>query len=844
MGRFVLAQRPGQQADDRVESGDRIRIGDTVYEFIDDRESAPVDIDIPGYKVIERIGSGGMGTVYKARQLSMDRIVALKVLNEKYSADEQFIQRFIREARAAGRLSHPNVIHVHDVSEANGIHYFSMEYVDGTTVKRLLKDMTRLDVDKALDIVLQTARALEYAHENEVIHRDVKPDNIMLSKDGVVKLADLGIAKTFDESADEPADAGGRHRIFGTPHYMAPEQALGHEMDARADVYSLGATFYHMLTGSTPFQGKTVTDVLKAHIQSNLPAIHESAPEAPNSVVFIVERMMAKDKTKRYPSMGKLIEDIEKVMADREAEIERLAAGESSIIPAVKRRATKKRARDRAEREQSIPDWLKWLIGGGVVLGLALLFVGTVYVARAIQGSPSAAELLAEARQRAASGRTTEARRLFETIVADFAGTPEAAAARRLLDSNPPGPPQPEAQTPVDFIKSVEAAEAGGDLDGALAEMSRFREKFPGASPEDRLRADEVARRIGVAIKERQEQAARAAIEQCDRYAVDNPNDFEGLLERLRAVARGFSETGPGREADRRARDLAERLDGLASDRARRDFAEAEARSAEARTRRDYDSAIQAYRAFLALHDEPALAGEARAAVAKLEGEVKAAFEEMRAQAMRQLGDRQYGQALLSAQRFAETYVSVTWRSETTKLRQSIEKSTEGAFEAERKKALDLAKAFEFNEAAAQYALLGSQFRGTRWADLAAARVRELDAERKLVGELVRRVNAQGAPVRTPFPPPNVPASLEQESWNIMKADGRWLTLVAGRQNQFQIKAPWGGFSPDQMLAILDLYFPKPTAEEHTAIAYMCQERGLTDRAQWHFEAAASSAGP
>ncbi len=315
--------------------GDRIQIGAWEIELVDDsaEDAGPLP-EIPGHRLLEKIGVGGMGTVYKAQQLSMDRIVAVKILSTKFSRDGSFIGRFVREARAAGRLGHPNVIHVNDVGEAGGVHYFSMEYVDGITVKQMLKEHGRLGVDQALDIILQTGRALKYAHDNGIIHRDVKPDNIMINKEGIVKIADLGIAKTFDDSSSDD----GQKRVFGTPHYMAPEQALGKEIDARADIYSLGATFYHILTGSTPFSGKTVVEVLKAHIEGNLPAVHEKAPDCPEAVVFIVERMMARQRDKRYPSTGDLIGDIERVQHDREAEIERLPAGESSVIPSVRRK--------------------------------------------------------------------------------------------------------------------------------------------------------------------------------------------------------------------------------------------------------------------------------------------------------------------------------------------------------------------------------------------------------------------------------------------------------------------------------------------------------------------------
>ena len=308
-----------------------IRIGDTRFELVDEK-SEPIDIDIPGYTVIERVGSGGMGTVFKARQLSMDRIVALKILNERYSNNAEFVDRFIREARAAGKLNHPNVIHVHDISRANGRHYFSMEFIDGPSVRELLKKEKRLEVNKALDIVLQAAKALEFAHENRIVHRDIKPDNIMLTREGIVKIADLGIAKTFEEG---PTTGKDNRHVLGTPHYMAPEQALGKAIDHRADIYSLGATFYHMVTGHTPFSGTSPQEILKAHVQASLPPIQELNKDVPDPVCFIIERMMAKLPEKRYATMTRLIEDVGRVQSGRVKGIERIDAEETSVQRAI-----------------------------------------------------------------------------------------------------------------------------------------------------------------------------------------------------------------------------------------------------------------------------------------------------------------------------------------------------------------------------------------------------------------------------------------------------------------------------------------------------------------------------
>ena len=347
-GTFLNGERLA--GDSELSFGDKISIGDTVMEFLEESAGKPIDFEIPGYQIMERVGEGGMGVVYKARQISMDRVVALKVLSEKYSANGEFIDQFIREARAAGKLNHPNVIHVHDVSKAGGRYFFSMEFIDGPSVKKLLKQSGRLPVGKCLEIIIQAAKALEFAHENGIIHRDVKPDNIMLTGEGIVKIADLGIAKSFEEN--DSVQVSGKRRVLGTPHYMAPEQAMGKALDRRADIYSLGATFYHMLTGKTPFKGTTVTELLKAHVHESLEPVQHLNPDVPDAACFVVERMMAKLPEKRYENMTRLLEDLARVQRDAgTAVIERLAPEDSTIMRAV---GAKEAAEARARVEAPI----------------------------------------------------------------------------------------------------------------------------------------------------------------------------------------------------------------------------------------------------------------------------------------------------------------------------------------------------------------------------------------------------------------------------------------------------------------------------------------------------------
>ncbi|NRA38641.1 MAG: protein kinase, partial [Planctomycetes bacterium] len=238
-----------------------------------------------------------------------------------------FVDQFIKEARAAGALNHPNIIQVHDVGTENGVHYFSMEFIDGPTCLHLLRNQGALSPGQTLEIGRQTAKALDYAHEHKLIHRDIKPDNIMLANGDTVKLADLGISKTFDEIENEST-----RKIVGTPHYIAPEAAKGQKVDHRIDLYSLGATLYHLITGRTPYQGSDPTDILKKLLRDNPEALQELDPDIPDSVANVIEKLMSKDPNDRYQNAAEVIKDIEMVQSSGDVEAKKPGDGETVIL--------------------------------------------------------------------------------------------------------------------------------------------------------------------------------------------------------------------------------------------------------------------------------------------------------------------------------------------------------------------------------------------------------------------------------------------------------------------------------------------------------------------------------
>jgi len=252
-----------------------------------------------------------MAVVFKAKQLSLDRIVAIKVLPKRLSDNPEFVERFYREGRAAARLNHPNIVQAFDVGESGGYHYFVMEYIDGKTVYDMINDGRPLDELEALHQVLQSAKALEHAHSQDLIHRDVKPKNLMLTKGGDVKLADMGLAREMGDYATATAEAG---RAYGTPYYISPEQIRGEiTIDARADIYGLGATFYHMVTGKVPFDGTTPSVVMHKHLKEPLVPPDHVNNTLSSGIGEIIEVMMAKSPDDRYPTMTEVISDLEAV---------------------------------------------------------------------------------------------------------------------------------------------------------------------------------------------------------------------------------------------------------------------------------------------------------------------------------------------------------------------------------------------------------------------------------------------------------------------------------------------------------------------------------------------------
>ena len=280
------------------------------------------------YEIISHVGAGGMADVYKARDHKLNRLVAVKVLKAEFRQDTGFVAKFRKEAQAAAGLSHPNVVNVFDVGEDRGLYYIVMELVEGITLKEYIAKKRKLSVREATSIAIQVSLGLEAAHSQGIVHRDVKPQNIIISTDGKVKLSDFGIAKAINSNTITA-------NVMGSVHYSSPEQVRGGFSDTKSDIYSLGITMYEMVTGRVPFDGDSTVAIAIKHLQEEIVPPSKFAPDLPYSLEQIILKMTQKDPNRRYAYMGELIEDLKRSLSDPQGNFVSLTPlrGHASTLP-------------------------------------------------------------------------------------------------------------------------------------------------------------------------------------------------------------------------------------------------------------------------------------------------------------------------------------------------------------------------------------------------------------------------------------------------------------------------------------------------------------------------------
>ena len=343
------------------------------------------------YEIVKSIGEGGMANVYLAKDIILDRKVAIKVLRGDLANDEKFIRRFQREALSASSLSHPNIVEMYDVGEDSGNYYIVMEYVEGRTLKQLLKKRGNLTVSEAVDIMIQLTDGIAHAHDSYIIHRDLKPQNIMIEEDGRIKITDFGIAMALNSTQLTQTNS-----VMGSVHYLPPEQANGKGSTIKCDIYSMGILFYELLTGILPFKGDNAVEIALKHMKDPLPSVRKQNPSVPQSVENIILKATAKNPKNRYNDVKEMYNDLKKCLNEEELNQDRYVypfpeheIDDTKTIPTIKREQKTKKQEDLENTEDIVKEIpkqknnkMKWLIiilssiCGLLLLGLIIfLFV-------------------------------------------------------------------------------------------------------------------------------------------------------------------------------------------------------------------------------------------------------------------------------------------------------------------------------------------------------------------------------------------------------------------------------------------------------------------------------------
>ncbi len=466
------------------------------------------------FHILRRIGAGGMGQVYLARQTSLKREVALKLLRGELNTNPTALARFQAEAQAVAKLNHPNIVHIHQIGEADGLRYMVLEYVEGRNLREYLMRKGPPDVPITLSVIRQVALALQKAHEQGIVHRDIKPENILVTRKVEVKVTDFGLSRFF--SGEEPATHLTQSGVtLGTPLYMSPEQVQGHTVDHRSDIYSFGVTCYHLLAGEPPFRGASAFDVALKHVQDQPRPLGDLRPDLPAELCAAVHKMMAKNPDQRFQSAKDVLRDLQKVRDGLSSANVTLVAMDGAMAPGgVSGGATEAMLSLMRSGSVAIPppaarSRRRWLLAGAGLLGIVLGFL-TYLVSHRVRNPrlTAAAALPGLPDVRPPEKFVTTRERELHTVLNTEGAKPDEVIRASI-------------ELGLLLLKERRAAEANERFEKLKARAADFRDQVA-------ARTGNLIARLGIAVVLAHEQKTKESYELFEKLVAEQPPKFSG----------------------------------------------------------------------------------------------------------------------------------------------------------------------------------------------------------------------------------------------------------------------------------------------------------------------------
>lgn len=816
---------------------------------------------VGGCKILQHIASGSMGIIYKAKHLSLDRIFAIKVLPPSLGSDQSFVERFVREAKAAARLEHQNAIQVVNVGQEQGHYFMVMQFVEGRDLEQVIQQKGRLSVAEATTVIRQAATGLAAAHELGIIHRDIKPKNLMVTKDGVVKIADFGLARDMT-SAGGLTQSG---QIFGTPHYMSPEQCDAKPAGIPSDIYSLGATGYHMLTGQTPFSSPRPLEVLEKHQFEPLVPPHEVQSDIPATLSKIISKMMAKDPAERYQSCDELLADLSGGTKGKAAPA---SAGGDSILPDFdtlklegdEGASTPPRPSKAPEPEEAPAPPAPSPAEAASLLDLDEESIGLstederemwerdqskdLRAAMAAE-EPSPAAAPTSAAPAPEEPKETPTRGEYEFSEDGPARSPGLGVDDDFADdedaegevAGPPGAPASGAGMPYVPVTVTEAGPKGRSVKPLvvagitiaaliLLVSSIFRDGEEGATDEE----ESGSRAETTSEADEAEEAYEAAL----RFIQDNPDEYDEALDRLRQVARGYAETEWAPKATKKVQEVMSEREK----RAHKEFVAARDKGAKPVQAQRFGEAIRLLTAVQRTYPQTEAVTEARDEITRIEGIARDAFETAKKRAKRCLQVADYSQAeaiyrdvtktfgVPAIAKLAEAELAEIGQIRT--LRESLARYGRLSNEL-----VDLVAQHEFEQAvqACRRALAGAASPAAK--QRTQARLGDLELLDGLWKKVVKAAGETTGSLGTVFTKNRV----RIDNATVVEAGPKQITLKAG--DKATVPLSWSTVDDAKLHELIVKWVPPQTGSDHLALAIYCAQKGMTEAALGEAEQAA-----